>query len=91
MMHWKNVLNYSWRKANARPPRLLSQDLTRPSNLIESISKLVISKFIRVYTDEWYCNLHYFLYIYKWRKVKQLIKQSEALLKEITNYCLMEQ
>ena len=67
--HWlKEVMNYSWRKANTRPPRSLRPGLAEDRAVFkEFILKLIQSKFVIVYIDEWSFNSSS-LPLYTWMK-----------------------
>ena len=69
MRHWlKDVMHYSWRKANTRPPRSLRPGLAEDRLVFkEFISKLIQSKFLIVYIDE--CSFNpSSLPLYTWMK-----------------------
>ena len=64
----KYILNYSWRKANVRPPRSLRPDLEEDRIIFkEFLSKLIQAKFVLVYVDEWSFNLST-IPLYSWMK-----------------------
>ena len=69
MRHWfKDVMNYSWRKANICPPRSLRPGLAEDKVVFkEFILKLIKSKFVIVHIDEWSYNLSS-LPLYTWMK-----------------------
>ena len=63
-----NIMNYSWRKANVRPPRSLRPGLNEDRIIFkELISKLVQTGYLIVYIDEWSCNPSS-IPLYSWMK-----------------------
>ena len=73
----KDVMHYSWRKANMRPPRSLRPGLAEDRLVFkEFILKLIQSKFLIVYIDE--CSFNpSSLPLYTW------MKKGEAAIKVI--------
>ena len=63
-----NYMNYSWRKANVRPPRSLGAELEEDRiAFIQFINNLKTAKFVIVYIDEWSFNSAT-LPLYTWMK-----------------------
>ena len=63
-----NILSYSWRKANVRPPRFLRPGLEEDRTIFkEFILKLKETNFLIVYIDEWSFNSST-LPLYSWMK-----------------------
>ena len=63
-----NIMNYSWRKANVRPPRSLRPGLNEDRIIFkELISKLVQTGYLIVYIDEWSFNPSS-IPLYSWMK-----------------------
>ena len=62
------VLGYSWRKSNVRPPRSLRPGLDEDRIIFKDfISKQEIAKFLIVYVDEWSLNPST-IPLYSWMK-----------------------
>ena len=77
-----NVMGYSWRKANVRPPRSLRQGREEDRNILkEFIKKLKDLKFLLVYIDEWSFNPSS-LPLYSWMKKGQ---PADKVIRETTN------
>ena len=52
-----NVMNYSWRKGNSRPPKFLRQRLEEDRIVFKNfLEQLTQAKFVIVYIDEWSFN-----------------------------------
>ena len=63
-----NYMNYSWRKANVRPPRSLRAGLEEDRiAFIKFVNNLKTAKFVIVYIDEWSFNSST-LPLYTWMK-----------------------
>ena len=63
-----NIMNYSWRKANVRPPRFLRPGLNEDRVIFkELISKLIQTGYLIVYIDEWSFNPSS-IPLYSWMK-----------------------
>ena len=77
-------MNYSWRKANVRPPRSLRQGLEEDRVIFkEFIKKLIELKFLIVYIDEWSFNSSS-LPLYSWMKKGE---PANKVIRETTNRC----
>ena len=52
-----NVMNYSWRKGNSRPPKFLRQRLEEDRIVFKNfLEQQTQAKFVIVYIDEWSFN-----------------------------------
>ena len=75
-------MNYSWRKANVRPPRSLRNGLEEDRTIFrEMIWMLVKSKFVIVYIDEWSFNPSS-IPLYSWMKKGE---QPEKIIRSTTD------